>query len=129
VQPDRLLSGERPDTPYLEDAHHWIKVYSELREFKAEVLRLAEERVRSMGRDSAAEVEETDLKVLRAEAERINRRLIPSLGGLAPAADSQIGLGVICGRPRLASVFSDALNGGLRSYVRPDCAELLVRWP
>ena len=36
---------------------------------------------------------------------------------------------VICGRPRLASVFSDALNGGLRSYVRPDCAELLVRWP
>jgi len=75
VQPDRLLSGERPDTPYLEDAHHWIKVYSELREFKADVLRLAEERVRSMGRDSAAEVRDTDLKVLRAEAGRINRRM------------------------------------------------------
>jgi len=75
VQPDRLLPGEDEGTRYAEDAHHWVKVYTELLEFKVEILSLTEERVPSMDPDSGAEVTATDLKVLRAEAERLERRL------------------------------------------------------
>ena len=75
VQPDRLLPGEDADTPYLEDARHWTKVYTELLGFKAEIVSLTEERVPSMDPDSGNEVKETDLKVLRAEAGRLGRRL------------------------------------------------------
>src|ERR1700682_342414 len=75
VQPDRLLPGEDEGTPYVEDAHHWVKVYTELLEFKAEIVSLTEERVPSMDPDSGAEVKATDLKVLRAEAARLGRRV------------------------------------------------------
>ena len=30
VDPDRLLEGEDPSTTYLDDATHWVTVYSEL---------------------------------------------------------------------------------------------------
>lgn len=30
---DRLLPGERPDTPHVEDAEHWEAVYTELLAF------------------------------------------------------------------------------------------------
>ena len=34
VDPDRLIEGEDPGTRYVEDAAHWITVYSELVLFK-----------------------------------------------------------------------------------------------
>jgi hypothetical protein len=75
VEPDRLLPGEAADTPYPDDAHHWIKVYSELVAFKVDILSITEERMHGMDPDSGAEVAATDFKVLRAEEQRLKRRL------------------------------------------------------
>jgi hypothetical protein len=75
VEPDRLLPGEAPDTRYPDDARHWITVYSESLAFKIEILRITEERIRSMDPDSGAEIAATDFKVLRAEEQRLQRRL------------------------------------------------------
>ena len=74
VEPDRLLPGEDERTPHMDDAMHWMKVYSELLDFKRRLLFVTDERLVSMGDAARAEVEETDLKVLQAEAERLERR-------------------------------------------------------
>jgi hypothetical protein len=76
VEPDRLLAGEDEDTAHLDDAIHWVKVYSELLEFKRSVLATTEEHVVTMDPDASVEVQETDLKALHAEALRFERRLV-----------------------------------------------------
>lgn len=75
VAPDRLLAGEEEDTRHLDDAVHWIKVYTELLEFKRSVLATTEESVETMDPDASREITETDLKTLLAEALRFERRL------------------------------------------------------
>jgi hypothetical protein len=75
VEPERLLDGEDEDTTYLDDAVHWAEVYLELLDFKRSLLAVAEEHVALMHDDAGLEVEETDLKVLKAEAARFERRL------------------------------------------------------
>lgn len=75
VEPERLLDGEDEQTTYADDAVHWTKVYRELLEFKNSLLNVAEESVASMGDDAGSEVRDTDLKVLKAEAARFERRL------------------------------------------------------
>jgi len=75
VEPERLLNGEREDTQYLDDAEHWAKVYAELLDFKRALLAVAHDRVASMNEAAGAEVEATDLKILKAEADRFERRL------------------------------------------------------
>ena len=75
VEPERLLEGEDEHTAYVDDAIHWTKVYTELLDFKRNLLTVAEQRVKSMEADASSEVKETDLKVLRAEADRFERRL------------------------------------------------------
>jgi len=75
VEPERLLSGERVDTPYLDDAEHWVTVYRELLDFKRSLLAVAQEHVASMDKTAVCEVEKTDMKILKAEAERFERRL------------------------------------------------------
>jgi hypothetical protein len=74
VEPERLLDGEDEDTSYVDDAVHWTKVYAELLDFKRSLLTVAEKRVPSMDDDAGAEVKDTDLKVLKAEAARFERR-------------------------------------------------------
>ncbi len=59
----------------MDDAIHWTKVYAELLDFKRSLLAVAEHELRSMDEDAEAEVKETDLKVLMAEAARFERRL------------------------------------------------------
>jgi hypothetical protein len=76
VQPDRLLAGEDSGTTHLDDAIHWVKVYSELLEFKRAVLATTEKHVVTMDPDAGAEVQQTDLKALHAEAMRFERRLV-----------------------------------------------------
>lgn len=76
VAPDRLLIGEDEHTRHHDDAVHWIKVYTELLEFKRSVLATTEESVAIMDPAASAEVEETDLKALHAEAHRFERRLV-----------------------------------------------------
>jgi hypothetical protein len=75
VEPERLLEGEDEDTAYLDDAVHWVKVYVELLDFKQSLLQVAELQVPAMHEAAGAEVRETDLKVLKAEAARFERRL------------------------------------------------------
>ena len=75
VEPERLLDGEDEQTTYADDAVHWTKVYRELLEFKHSLLNVAEQSVTSMGDDAGSEVRDTDLKVLKAEAARFERRL------------------------------------------------------
>ena len=74
VEPERLLPGEEEDSVHLDDAVHWTKVYSELLDFKRSLLRVAEDRITSMYEAARTEVEETDLKILQAEAQRLERR-------------------------------------------------------
>jgi hypothetical protein len=75
VEPERLLEGEDEHTAYVDDAVHWTKVYAELLDFKRSLLTVAKQELPSMDDDAGSEVKETDLKVLRAEAARFERRL------------------------------------------------------
>lgn len=75
VEPERLLEGEDEHTAYVDDAIHWTRVYTELLDFKRSLLAVAEHELRSMHQDAESEVKETDLKVLKAEADRFERRL------------------------------------------------------
>jgi hypothetical protein len=74
VESERLLPGEEEDSVHLDDAVHWTNVYSELLEFKRSLLRVAEDRLASMLNATRTEIEETDLKILLAEADRLERR-------------------------------------------------------
>jgi len=76
VDPDRLLDGEDPATRYVEDAAHWVTVYSELLLFKERLVDTATEALRNMTELHARdEVSSTDLVVLTAERDRLRRRL------------------------------------------------------
>lgn len=73
---DALLPGEDPSGTYRGDVEHWITVYSELLDFKRFMLDGAAARAGQMTTEVAKhEVETTDLRVARAEAERFTRRL------------------------------------------------------
>ena len=75
VDPDRLLAGEDPTTRHSEEAEQWTAVYGELTAFKEELVASTEARAANMLPAGAKELRETDLPILRAEAERLNRRL------------------------------------------------------
>jgi hypothetical protein len=73
---DQLLPGEDPAASYRDDVEHWISVYSELLDFKRFMLDGASARAAKMATPEArVEIETTDLRVARAEAERFSRRL------------------------------------------------------
>jgi hypothetical protein len=76
VDHDRLIDGEDPSSSYVEDAAHWITVYSELVLFKERLVDTAGEALRNMTEGQARqEVSSTDLIVLTAERDRLKRRL------------------------------------------------------
>jgi hypothetical protein len=72
---DRLLEGEDPGTPYLEDASHWVTVYSELLAVKRELVGVSEDRLSDISTEARRELATTDLVVLDAEMKRFSRRL------------------------------------------------------
>ena len=73
---DRLLPGEDEARSTEEDAALWVDVYSELLAFKQKMLADADAQIKSLKHEaSRREVERTDAVVLRAEAERLARRL------------------------------------------------------
>jgi len=75
VDVDRVLPGEET-SQHREDIEHWISVYSELLDFKRFMLDGLSARASHMVTDEAkTEVETTDLRLARAEAERFTRRL------------------------------------------------------
>lgn len=76
VQRDRLLEGEDPSTTYVEDAAHWITVYSELLLFKERLVDAAQQGLMNMTEPLARhEGAEVDLPVLLAERDRLHKRL------------------------------------------------------
>ena len=75
VDPDRLLEGENPDTEHVEDARRWLAVYSELLAYKEGVMSRTLRALDELARESAEEIEQTDLPVLAEELERFRRRL------------------------------------------------------
>lgn len=74
--PERLLPGEAPDSDDPRDVALWIDVYTELLEYKDELLAVTRDRLPKM-RDEPArrEVVETDAVVIEAERSRFVRRL------------------------------------------------------
>jgi hypothetical protein len=75
VDEDRLLDGEDPKTPYLDDAAHWVTVYTELLGVKRELVGVSEAHLPDMQEEARHEVASTDLVVLDAEMKRFSRRL------------------------------------------------------
>jgi hypothetical protein len=75
VNPDRLLDGEDPDTTHLDDAEHWLAVYTDLLKSKQELIGVTEHRMDHVERDAADELGQTDLEILQKEGERFQRRI------------------------------------------------------
>jgi hypothetical protein len=75
VDPDRLLEGENPATPYLDDATHWVTVYTELLGVKRDLVGVTEDRLPDLPVEARREVASTDLVVLDEEMKRFARRL------------------------------------------------------
>jgi len=67
ADPDRLLDGEDPRTRFVEDAAHWVSVYSELVMFKEKLVDSAGAALQVLTESEALqEVATTDLAVLSA---------------------------------------------------------------
>ncbi|MBJ7608780.1 MAG: hypothetical protein JF887_05030 [Candidatus Dormibacteraeota bacterium] len=75
VDEDRLLEGEDPKSRYLDDAAHWVTVYSQLLAVKSELLTASEVRLPALQPEARHEIASTDLVVLDAEMKRFSRRL------------------------------------------------------
>jgi hypothetical protein len=75
VDQDRLLPGEDPRSRNPEDAHHWVRVYDELHRFKLELIGQARSRMDAMNPTAQVELEQVDLAIMQAEADRLGRRL------------------------------------------------------
>ena len=90
VDSDRLLEGEDPGSTYLEDALHWVRVYSELLGVKRALVGVSEDRLPDLPTEARHEVATTDLVVLDAVMKRFAERLAfwrercVELGGTAP---------------------------------------------
>jgi hypothetical protein len=75
VDPERLLEGEDPRTTYLDDATHWVTVYSELLAVKRDLVAVSEGKLPDLAKEARHEVATTDLVVLDAEMKRFSQRL------------------------------------------------------
>ena len=60
---------------YLEDATHWVTVYSELLGVKRDLVAVSESHLPEMPDEARRELASTDLVVLDAEMKRFSRRL------------------------------------------------------
>ena len=75
TDPDRLLPGEDPHSPQLEDASHWIRVYSELCTAKAAMIENLVRLLESRSPETREELEQVDLYMLQEQMRRFQRRL------------------------------------------------------
>jgi hypothetical protein len=75
IDPDRLLPSEDPDARHIDDAQHWVAVYTELLATKARILDTTLEQMEAAKHPAVAYELQTDQTVLLAEIERFQRRL------------------------------------------------------
>ena len=71
---DRLMAGERPESPLREDALHWVRVYRDLLAFNSQVMEALSERLPS-GASNSSEHPDPDLDLLQAQLDRLRWRL------------------------------------------------------
>jgi hypothetical protein len=69
----RLMVGERPESPFREDATHWVRVYRDLVAFNCEVMDAILERLQSL--PSLDGSDQPDVKLLEAHLDRLRWRL------------------------------------------------------
>jgi hypothetical protein len=70
---DRLMAGERPESPFREDAIHWVRVYRDLLTFNSQVMEAIGERLPSAASPNSPR--QPDLALLQARLDRLRRRL------------------------------------------------------
>ena len=75
IDADLRLDGEDPATDLVEDAVHWVKVYSELLAFKEHLLELSASDIGAMSELDARFDAATDEVLLEHQAARYRRRL------------------------------------------------------
>lgn len=71
---DRALPHEDLNSPYIEDAVHWLAVYEEMITFKDEMLRLLRVKGRYVDAAFANELRTVDIPFLEGERVRLERR-------------------------------------------------------
>jgi hypothetical protein len=89
--PEELLPGEEPASVYLEDAVHWVRVYSELLALKLALLTRSGQVLAGLSDDAVSEAD-VDQRLLRSQAERYARRheyWTQRIKQLAAAADGE----------------------------------------
>lgn len=75
TNPDRLLPGEESDVSRIEDAMHWMAVYTELLAGKARMLDLLLKQIDDTDRDEIRDELTHDQAIMLTELERFQRRL------------------------------------------------------
>lgn len=75
ISPSRLLPGEDQDSPRLDDAMHWMTVYSELLAGKARMLDMLLKQLEVADRDETRLELTHDQTIMLAEIERFQKRL------------------------------------------------------
>jgi len=71
----RLMEGEDPRTKHVEDARHWVIVYTQMLEFKERLLARVGEEARQLPAPAGKTVRREDLPLLEAERTRVERQL------------------------------------------------------
>jgi hypothetical protein len=72
---ERLLPGESPSSSFIDDCRHWLRVYNELLQLKRQVIDATTAVEAKAEPDVRSEIEQTDMVIMRAEAERFERRI------------------------------------------------------
>lgn len=67
---NRLLAGEDPESPRVEDAMHWSAVYGELIEFKQTLLGQMRKSLAELPDEAAKEIRTVDMAIIRKQLER-----------------------------------------------------------
>jgi hypothetical protein len=71
----RAMAGEDPASASLEDARHWVGVYSHLLNLEQELFDVLARMIPMMPSEAKKEAEETNLPVLASQLERFRHRL------------------------------------------------------
>jgi hypothetical protein len=72
---ERAMAGEDPTSASLEDARHWVGVYSHLLNLEQELFDVLARMIPMMPPEAKKEAEETNLPVLASQLERFRHRL------------------------------------------------------
>lgn len=75
TDPQQLLPGEKRTSELVEDAEHWIRVYSEFIRFKRELLAEIDNASGALADDIRAAAAATDVAQLRTQYDRLRGRL------------------------------------------------------